>query len=560
MANKIALLSNINMNFVIRLLQKDVEVYEAEGYGNELGTLMNPVSSYHAFAPEITFVIEDLMELLEHDLEPETAKVRIDHWFSQLEGALQEQCIYYVSDAYLWGAELAVLFDKSRKCKLEQLWQERLEDLCKAHANVRSFPYRSLIEELGEANAFSLKMWYMGRILHGSDAQKSLCQCILDQVRIENRVAKKVLLLDLDNTLWGGLAGEADHTPVVLSEEHSGLAYKNLQRVILQMQKQGVLLGIVSKNNEEDVNGILSEHPHMVLRPECFAIQKVNWKPKHENIQEIAEELNLGLESFVFFDDNAAERQLIKEMLPQVTVPDFPDKAEDLAGAMTAIYREYFAKAFLTGEDLEKTKQYADNVKRNELKKSVGSFADYLKQLNITMERVDAAANVERLTQLVNKTNQFNLTTKRYTQAQMQQILRDGDKRVYLYDVRDRFGDNGVVAAVIVDLSGEVPEVEEFVMSCRIMGKNIEDSIIEDVEQDLKGAGYDKLKGRYIPTAKNKPVAQLYERLGYDRLFRGADGKTEFLVEIENAPKREHYVKRAMYYMDAITQKGKDRA
>lgn len=554
MANKIALLSNVNMNFVIRLLQKDVEVYEAEGYGNELGTLMNPASSYHAFAPEITFVIEDLMELLEHDLEPETAKVRIDNWFAQLEGALQEQCIYYVSDAYLWGVELAVLFDKSRKFKLEQLWQERLEDLCKAHANVRSFHYRSLIEELGEANAFSLKMWYMGRILHGSDAQKSLCQCILDKVRIENSVPKKVLLLDLDNTLWGGLAGETDHTPIVLSEEHSGLAYKNLQRVILQMQKQGVLLGIVSKNNEEDVNGILSEHPHMVLRPECFAIQKVNWKPKHENIQEIAEELNLGLDSFVFFDDNAAERQLIKEMLPQVAVPDFPEKAEDLAGAMTAIYQEYFAKAFLTGEDLEKTKQYADNVKRNELKNSAGSFADYLKQLEITMERVDAAANVERLTQLVNKTNQFNLTTKRYTQSEIQQILSDEDKRVYLYDVKDRFGDNGVVAAVIVDLSGEVPEVEEFVMSCRIMGKNIEDAIIEDVEQDLKGAGYDKLKGSYIPTAKNKPVAQLYERLGYHIIDEKPEGRVEFLVEFSAVPRREHFVERARCYMDAIAQ------
>lgn len=554
MAGKIALLSNVNMNFVIRMLQKDVEVYEAEGYGNELGTLMNPASSYHAFAPEITFVIEDLMELLEHDLEPETAKGRIDNWFAQLEGALQEQCIYYVSDAYLWGVELGVLFDKSRKCKLEQLWQERLERLCEVHANVRSFPYRSLIEELGEANAFSLKMWYMGRILHGSDAQKSLCQCILDKVRIENSVPKKVLLLDLDNTLWGGLAGEADHTPIVLSEEHSGLAYKNLQRVILQMQKQGVLLGIVSKNNEEDVNSILAEHPHMVLRPECFAIQKVNWKPKHENIQEIAEELNLGLDSFVFFDDNAAERQLIQEMLPQVAVPDFPDKAEDLAGAMTAIYQKYFAKAFLTGEDLEKTKQYADNVKRNELKKSTGSFADYLKQLAITMERVDAAANVERLTQLVNKTNQFNLTTKRYTQSELQQVLGDEKKRVYLYDVKDCFGDNGVVAAVIVDLSGEVPEVEEFVMSCRIMGKNIEAAIIEDVEQDLQSAGYDKLKGSYIPTAKNKPVAQLYERLGYRIITEKPEGKVEFLVEFSAAPKREHFVERARCYMDAITQ------
>ncbi len=545
MTNKIALLSNVNMNFVIRMLQKEMEVYEAEGYGNELGILMNQASSYHAFAPEITFILEDLMELLEHDLEIESAKVRIGNWFDQLQSALKEDGIYYISDAYLWGVELAVLFDKGRKAALEQLWQEQLETLCKTYANVRIFPYRSIVEQLGEEKSFSLKMWYMGRILHGGDAQKALCEAVLQKVKIEQRVPKKALLLDLDNTLWGGLAGEADHTPIVLSEDHSGLAYKNLQRVIWQMQQQGVLLGIVSKNNEEDVAGILAEHPHMVLRPECFAAQKVNWNPKHENIQEIAKELNLGLDSFVFFDDNETERQLVKDMLPQVVVPDFPAKPEELAGVMAAIYAEYFDKAVLTVEDEEKTKQYADNAKRNQLQQSVGNFADYLKQLEIVMERVDAETNIERLTQLVNKTNQFNLTTKRYTQSEMQQVLADKQKQVYLYRVADRFGDNGIVAAVIVELGVEVPQIEEFVMSCRVMGKNIEDAILEDVEKDLLAAGYTKLQGMYFPTAKNKPVAELYDRLGYTRIGElTGENTTGVLYELDlhvTTP-REHYV------------------
>lgn len=546
MAKKIALLSNVNMNFVIRMLQKEAEVYEAEGYGNELGILMNPASAYHAFEPEITFLVEDLMELLEHDLEVESAAVRIANWFGQLESALKENGIYYISDACLWGVELAVVFDKGRKYRLEQMWQEQLESLCARRSNVRVFPYRSLMEQLGEEKAFSLKMWYMGRILHSGDAQKILCECILNKVRIEERIPKKVLLLDLDNTLWGGLAGEADHTPIVLSEDHSGLAYKNLQRVILQMQKQGVILGIVSKNNEEDVKGILAEHPHMVLRPECFAIQKVNWKPKHENIQEIAEELNLGLDSFVFFDDNETERQLIRDMLLQVTVPDFPSKPEELAGTMAAIYAKYFDKAVMTAEDEEKTKQYADNAKRNKLQQSAGNFADYLKQLAITMERVDAGANMERLTQLVNKTNQFNLTTVRYSQTQMQQVLEDESRKVYFYRVGDCFGDNGLVAAVIVDCHEEVPVIEEFVMSCRIMGKNIEDAVMADVEQDLRASGYQRLRGMYIPTAKNKPVAELYDRLGYARMGE-LSGEGELLgvlyeLDLNKEIHREHFV------------------
>lgn len=539
MTTKIALLSNVNMNFVIRMLQKEVSVYETEGYGNELGTLMNPASAYHAFAPEITFLVEDLMELLEHDLGVQAAQRKVDDWFKTLEPTLQSDRIYYISDAYLWGTELTVVHDTGCKSRLEQIWQKRLEELCRTHSNVRIFPYRRMIEELGEQNAFSIKMWYMGKILHGGDAQKALSQCILDKVRIENSVPKKVLLLDLDNTLWGGLAGEADHMPIVLSEEHSGLAYKNLQRMILQMQKQGVLLGIVSKNNEEDVEKILADHPHMVLRPECFAVRKINWKPKHQNIEEIAKELNLGLDSFVFFDDNPTERELVKAMLPQVIVPEFPERPEGLCDAMAQIYCDYFARAFLTGEDLEKTKQYAENAKRNELQRSVGNFGEYLKQLSITMERVNPNAYVERLTQLINKTNQFNLTTRRYTQAQIQEMIDDPEERIYLYRVADRFGDNGVVAAVIVSLHGDVPGISDFVMSCRVMGKNIEDAILEDVEQDLSRSGYEKLRGSYLPTTKNKPVATLYERLGYRKIrvltTDGTSAATENIAGVNRA-------------------------
>lgn len=541
---KIALLSNVNMTFIIRMLKKEISVYESEGYGNELGTLMNPASSYHDFAPEITFLVMDLMELLEHELDMETARVRVKNWFDSLEGTLREDSIYYISDAYLWGAELAVLYDCGRKASLEQIWLSRLEECCAAHRNVRIFPYHHMIEEMGEVNAFSLKMWYMGKAVLGSEAQKKLCQIVLNKVELEKRVPKKVLLLDLDNTLWGGLAGEADHTPIVLSEDHSGLAYKNLQRVILQMQKQGVLLGIVSKNNEEDADGILSDHPHMVLRPQCFAVKKVNWKPKHENIREIAEELNLGLDSFVFFDDNPTERQLIKDMLPEVEVPDFPDRTEHLAPAMVEIYQKYFAKASVTNEDLEKTEQYAANARRNELKGNAGSFEEYLEQLAITMERMEPKERIERLTQLVNKTNQFNLTTRRYTQAQMQAVLETEAKHVYLYRVTDRFGDNGVVAAVIADLSGETAEVEEFAMSCRVMGKNIEYAIMDDVEQDLRALGVKTLRGKYLPTAKNKPVAGLYEQLGYEKTGDLPEGGAEYELELAKAPKRVYYVQK----------------
>ncbi len=533
---KTALLSNVNMDFVLRMLKEETDVYQGEGYGNELGLLLNPESSYHVFSPQITFIVLDFMELLEHDLEVAAAEVHVDRWFSVFEGTIDKTAIYYISDAYLWGPEMETVFDVGLGPRLEQIWQSKLEQLCSKYSNIRIFPYRKMIEGMGAENAFSMKMWYMGKILLSKEAQERMCQLILDYISLEKRTPKKVLLLDLDNTLWGGIAGENDHTPIVLSDDHKGLAYKNLQRVILQMQKQGVILGIVSKNNVEDVQDVLAKHPHMVLRPEHFAIQKINWEQKHINILDIAKELNLGTDSFVFFDDNDTERELIKQMIPEVIVPDFPKKAENLADTMVKIYKDYFKKTYITKEDLDKTEQYSANAKRAAMQESVVDFDDYLRQLEIVITAVNPVKHAERFLQLVNKTNQFNLTTQRYTTEELQQIFDADSKKVYFYGVADKFGDNGLVAAIIVDVSGEMPYIEEFAMSCRVMGKRIEQAILDDIETKLQKEGFECLQGIYIPTAKNKPVAELYKQLGYKKVQSTVDFdglKVEQDTEIE---------------------------
>nr|WP_300836963.1 HAD-IIIC family phosphatase [uncultured Acetatifactor sp.] len=541
MSHRIAVLSNVNMNFAVRMLARelaaaepDTALYQPEGYGNELGTLLDASSSYEAFAPDITFLIMDLLEAVDHD--PDAGSERIESWFATLKAALHAERLYYVSDAFLWGPEAEILRGDDCRGALEHRWQECLRALCAQCPNVRILPYRHVIEEMGAENAFSLKMWYMGRILHTNEAQKRIVELLLHIIRLQRRIPKKVLLLDLDNTLWGGLAGEADHTPIMLSGEHTGLMYRNLQRVIAGMQKQGVLLGIVSKNNEKDAMDIISSHPQMVLRPEDFVAMKINWRPKPENIAEIARELNLGLDSFVFWDDSPAERTLVKASLPQVTVPDFPDRPEELTEAMVRIYRQYFEQAAVTSEDRQKTRQYAENAKRSALKTQALDFASYLRQLAMEISRESPEANSERLTQLVNKTNQFNLTTKRYELSAMQGLLQDAGKRVYLYRVKDCFGDNGIVAAVIVDLTEAVPMIDTFVMSCRVMGRNIENAIIEDIERELYRQGYTSLRAKYLPTAKNRPVENLFEKLDYRIL--AADKTGEKLYEITLAPDR----------------------
>lgn len=536
---RITLLSNVNMSSVSRRLSREAEVHQPSGYGNELGAMMNPNSDYNQFEPEITFLVMDLAELTEHELEKEAVEAHVEQWYATFAEAMRPDRIYYVSDVYLYSPELEAADLLVDRVALENLWMDRLDTLCEQFPNVRKFPYRRMIEQLGEENAFSMKMWYMGKILLSNEAQKRLAELILRYVHMEYRTPKKVLVLDLDNTLWGGLAGEHDQSPVVLSEDHSGLAYKNHQRVIRQMQKQGVLLAIVSKNNEEDAEAILKNHPHMVLKPEHFAAKRINWNAKSENILEIAQELNLGVDSFVFWDDSPQERMEVAQMLPQVTVPDFPENAENLAAAMTAIYHEYFEKSVLTKEDLDKTAQYAENAKRMELKKTTSNFYEYLKELKIVVTRVEADKHLKRLEDMVNKTNQFNLTTVRHTMSELQQLLNDPYQKLFAYRVEDRFGDNGVVAAVIVDMSQSVPVIEEFLMSCRVMGKNVEYGILKDVELEMLDEHFTKLRGYYIPTAKNKPVEDFYAKAGYEMLGERADGTKVYEVDLTKAPLRE---------------------
>ena len=536
---KIALLSNVNMDAAIRLLKRDIDIYESEGYGNELGTLLNSMSSIYSFRPDIIFLIIDLMEIIHHDFQKDKIEEYIDDWFSQIETVINTSNIYYISDSYLWGSELNVIIDKSFKQSVEQLWQIRLESLLLKYNNVRIFPYHHLVECMGENNVFSLKMWYMGRIIHNITFQKVLCDEIIRIVDLETRTYKKVLLVDLDNTLWGGLAGENDITPIKLSNEHTGLAYKNLQRVIAQMKNQGVIIGIVSKNNESDVMPIIKNHPHMILHDDDFAIKKINWEQKNVNIEAIVSELNLSLDSVVFFDDSPAERQLIKELLPDVFVPEFPAHPEDLADTMVGIWKAYFERPSITMEDLNKTKQYIANAKRNEYEKQVDDFEKYLQGLDIKLTCVSEKNHVDRIVQLINKTNQFNLTTRRYSQNIIQEWLNDKKKRIYAFHESDRFGDNGIIAVVIVDLAEATPIITDFVMSCRVMGKNIEYAIIDFVENDISNEDCKTLYADYVKSAKNAPVEHLYDDLGYKRMTQSEE-KRRYMLTFSEKKNREY--------------------
>lgn len=542
---KVALLSNVNMDPVNRILRglQDIKVYDSQGYGNELGILLNKESPLYAFKPEIIFVVIDVMETICHNLEIKDAKNKIDEWFALFESAINEDIVYYVSDAYLYGFEMEMVWDKCLKHSIETIWLDDLQNLIKKHSNVRLLPYSEVVQKIGETNTFSVKMWYMGKILHFTAFHKALAEEIEHKVDLENRTAKKVLLLDLDNTLWRGLAGEHDITPIVLSEDGIGLSFKNFQRAIKQLKAQGVILGIVSKNNEEDAMKIIENHPHMVLRPDDFAVKRINWENKAENIVQIAQDLNLGLDAIVFIDDSQAERALVKDALPEVMVPDFPDGSENLTAFIAEIYHSFFEKVVITDEDREKTAQYQANNERKKLLNVSMDFDGYLDSLEMKLCRVNPEKNKERLVQLINKTNQFNLTTERFSEQEISGILDNRDYEVFLYRVIDRFGDNGIVAAAISQF-GQEAVVTEFTLSCRVMGRKIEYAIIEDIENAARARGYDKLIGVYKPTEKNKPVRDLYTSFGYEHRKNYDDGTVEYTILLGTNLTRKYHVDR----------------
>ncbi len=541
---KIALLSNVNIDPVINNITSDYEVYRSSGYGNVFEEIMNKNSTLVSFQPSVIYIILDITELCTNCIGIEQLRNQITTWFSLFRNCIDNQITYFVSDADARTYDMEINIDEYANSDIEYLWNQCLMDVMKNYKNIFKFPYKKQSEKIGKDNFYSDKLWYLGRIIHTGIARDSLIEEIYNCMHLLEVKQKKVLLLDLDNTLWGGIIGEGEKANIKLSNEKTGLIYKELQKVILKIKNTGVLLGIVSKNNYVDAITIIRSHPHMILREEDFVIKKINWTDKNINILEISKEINLSLDSFVFFDDNPIERELVKTLLPEVVVPVFPDSIELLPKIMEQIYTNYFKKLIFTEEDKERTAQYLVNVKRTEIQKEAVDFASFLKGLNITVNSIEPQEHIERLYQLLNKTNQFNLTTHRYTMVEVENLLADANKLTYMFEVADKFGNNGITAIVIIFLSKEA-NIDTFILSCRIMGKYIENYILDFIENDLLMKGYTILKSKYVKTSKSKPVEDFYERMGYEVEISTNNYKM-YRINILTKPEREYYVQKEL--------------
>lgn len=376
-----------------------------------------------------------------------------------------------------------------------------------------------VVAQVGRNVFFDSRLWYSARFPFSSAGAREVARRLVAVGAALRFPRIKVIALDADGTLWGGIIGEDGFHGIALGPDYPGSVYLAFQRRILDFRERGFLLALCSKNNPADVDQVLEKHPHQLLRSSHFAAIRVNWATKIENLVAIAEELNLGLDSFLFVDDSDHECELVRRELPDVEVVRIPQRAVDIPSCLDQISR--LEVLSMTNEDLRKTEMYAEERARRQLQEQLSNCGygldDYLRSLQMKMVvRIDDLTQIARLAQLTQKTNQFNLTTRRYDEYAIRKMTEDPDWVVAHFSLQDSFGDSGVVGLAIVDLATlGLARLDSFLMSCRVIGRKAESCFLNVLLKQLMAMGVRGVEADYVPTPKNAVVAEFLPNQGF---------------------------------------------
>jgi FkbH-like protein len=372
--------------------------------------------------------------------------------------------------------------------------------------------------------AVNPRLWYRGKIAFGNDVYKEAVKDIKSSLRGLQGHSRKLVVLDLDNTLWGGVVGDLGWENIVLGgHDPVGEAYADFQLALKSLANRGVLLGIVSKNDETTALEAINRHPDMVLKLKDFAGWKINWQDKAQNIVDLVSDINLGLQSVVFIDDNPVEQARIRESLSEVFVPDWPQDCMLYKSELLNL--RCFDTPSISKEDMERTKIYLSEQQRKEMKEKVGSLDEWLKgiEMKIKIEEL-SDINIQRTAQLFNKTNQMNLTTRRMTGSELFEWAKADGRKVWTFRVSDKFGDAGLTGIISLDIQNNKGRIADFILSCRVIGRRVEETMLHTVLQHARGMGLDRVTAEYIMTPKNRPCLEYWKKSGFhyeekDNLF-----------------------------------------
>jgi FkbH-like protein len=528
---RIALLSSYVLDPLIPFLDVEcrraglVPAFYVAPFNQYTQEVLNPASGLYAFGPDVVFVgldVEDLCPAFRRapsaeDLAASRAEIR--HTIASLTRELRSRsnALIVVHELAPGGRSPHGILDNRRPDGLVRWAEDVNRDLAedvRGQSHTFLLPLREVLARAGIERGQNRKLYYMARMRHGDAVLRELARCSMRYVKPLKGLTRKCVVLDLDGTLWGGVVGEVGAEGIQLGPTAPGVEFVDFQEALLNLTRRGVLLAVCSKNNPDDVMPVLREHKHMVLRETHFSALRINWRNKAENLAAIAEELNIGLDALVFIDDNPVERELIRQMLPDVLTVDLPRDASQYRATLEELTD--FELLALTKEDELRAGQYQASRRRQALERSSGSLDEYLHSLEIRAEIGRATAHhVPRLVQMFNKTNQFNATTKRYQAPDIERFLAAGDRQVYVLVVADRFGDHGLVGSAIVFDEGDAWSIDSVLLSCRAMGLSVETVLLKRIYDAARQRGVRRLIGAFIPTAKNGPTADFYSRHGF---------------------------------------------
>ena len=383
----------------------------------------------------------------------------------------------------------------------------------------------------GTLESSDARGWFESKQPYAPDMQMDVARECAHLIFALHSVPKKVAVLDLDNTLWGGVIGDDGLAGIEIGDTSPrGESFKAFQQYLLSLTRRGILLAVCSKNDYDKAVEPFEKHPEMMLRMKDLVCFKANWQPKPENIRQIAAELNLGLDSLVFIDDNPAEIEIVRQFAPEVSSVLLSEDPSEFAGILQDT--RYFEPRNLTSEDVARAGQYKQEAQRQELRASVTDMHAYLESLGMQAAiREFRDVDVPRVSQLINKSNQFNLTSRRRTEQQVRDILADPACFGFTARLADRFGDHGLISVVIGRVTGDEAEVDTWLMSCRVLQRQVEEEVLNELVRLARLRGCSRIRGVYLPSVKNGMVRDHYPALGFAR-SPGSETRLEFVLDL----------------------------
>ena len=507
---------------------------EVGGYGSYADELLNSDSSLAKFHPDLVLILLDLEEIAGR-----LPELCVEGTGAEVEREIEE-CVGRMAQllrSYRAGSSARILLQglvvpdctslgdvgeanlPHSLTKAIQRLNLGLAALCGSISDCVFFDVDRLAARGGRARWRDARMFLSTRLAVGADSFRDYARGLVRTFSTLYRAPRKVLCTDLDNTLWGGVLGEDGPEGIATGSAFPGNCYLEYQKYLKQLSSRGILLAIVSKNNEDDVREAFNVRAaDLALSMDSFVALKINWNEKADSIRELARELSLGLDSFVFVDDNPVECEAIRQQLPEVAVVEAP-AAQPWRLVEALSEQPFFDVAVVTGDDLHRADEYRAQAKRAELASRVGSRDEFLASLGIVCAFQSALdAPLARAVQLLAKTNQFNLTTRRRSAAEVEEYAATEGGQAVVVRVRDRFGDAGVVGLALARRQGDSCVIDSLLLSCRVIGRGIESALLAYIGQQALRSGAKRLVGEYIATKKNAPCAEFYSHHGFARI------------------------------------------